>query len=125
MQMTLGDAFSRRKQINAQIDTWIRRLQLAGRDSKKYHTEAIEGADKFKPTPGTNKEYLRSYTIEECRAKIDELLKEDRELALRISLTNQKAKAKIIDFDGREREMTIPELLVLKNEIVPKLEKTV
>ena len=43
-------------------------------------------------------------------------------MALRISLTNQKAKAKIIDLEGNEVELTIPELIVLKNNIAPKLE---
>ncbi len=121
--LALGDAFSRRKQIEAQIDTWIRRLELAGRETLRFHTESIEGDEKFKPIAGTKKEFQRTYTIEECNNKIQELLKEDQELAIRISLTNQKAKAKLIDFDGQEKELTIPELLVLKNDIAPKLER--
>ena len=39
-------------------------------------------------------------------------------------MTNQKAKAKLVDLDGREVELTIPELLVLKNDIAPKLEQS-
>lgn len=123
MPMTLGDAFSRRKQIQAELEGWINRLRLAGIDTSKYQTKSIEGETKFNPIPGTIKEFKRNYTIEECRGKIDELIKEDQNLALRISLTNQKAKAILIDLDGTERELTIPELLVLKNDIAPKLEK--
>ncbi|MFX1255924.1 MAG: hypothetical protein ACFFCZ_30235 [Promethearchaeota archaeon] len=121
--MNLGDAFGRRKQIDAELERWINRLQLAGRDSLHYETKAIEGEGKFEATPGSSKEYTRVYTIEECLEKINALIKEDQELALRISLTNQLAKAKLIDLDGTERELTIPELLVLKNEIEPKREK--
>ncbi|MFX1535023.1 MAG: hypothetical protein ACFFDI_12430 [Promethearchaeota archaeon] len=121
--MNLGDAFGRRKQIDAELERWINRLQLAGRDSRHYETKVIEGEGKFAATPGSSKEYTRVYTIEECLEKIDSLIKEDQELALRISLTNQVAKAKLIDLDGTEKELTVPELLVLKNEIAPKKEK--
>jgi hypothetical protein len=121
--LTLGDAFSRRKQIEAGIQTWINRLKLAGRDTISFQTKKIEGDDKFKPIPGTKKDYDRNYTIEECRKRIQELIEEDKKLALRISLTNQVAKAKIIDLDGTEKELTVPELLVLKNDIAPKLEQ--
>ncbi|NHI94345.1 MAG: hypothetical protein EAX96_17770 [Candidatus Lokiarchaeota archaeon] len=124
MPLTLGDAFSRRKQIESEIQTWISRLNLAGMDTKTYQTKKIDGEDKFKPIPGTKKDFLRNYTIDECRNKIDELIKEDQKLAIRISITNQKAKAKIIDLNGIEKELTIPELLVLKNDIAPKLERT-
>ena len=37
-------------------------------------------------------------------------------------MTNQKARSKLIDLNGNEVELTIPELLVLKNDIAPKLE---
>lgn len=123
MPITLGDGFSRRKQIETEIKTWVSRLNLAGMDTVNYQTKKIDGEDKFKPVPGTKKDYLRNYTIEECRKKIDDLIKEDQKLAIRISITNQKAKAKIIDLDGTEKELTIPELLVLKNDIAPKLER--
>ena len=123
ISLTLGDAFSRRKQIESEIQNWINRLRLAGTDSVRYQTKAIEGPEKFKTVPGTKKDYFRNYTIEECRKKIEELIEEDKKLALRISLTNQKAKAKLIDLDGKEVELTIPELLVLKNDIAPKLEE--
>ena len=120
--LTLGDAFSRRKQIESELQNWTNRLKLAGTDTKRYETKAIDGADKFKPIPGTNKDYERNYTIEECRKKIEELIKEDRDLAMRISVTNQSAKAKIIDLEGTEKELSIPQLLVLKNDIAPKIE---
>ncbi len=131
--MTLGDGFARRKQIDAEIQTWINRLTLAGRDQYQYHTKSIgvveEGDDKnedrgepFKPIPGTKKQYERNYSIEECQENIERLIKEDRSLARRISLTNQKATAKLVDLDGTEKEMSIPELLVLRNDIAPKLE---
>ena len=51
------------------------------------------------------------------------MIEEDQKLALRISLTNQKAKSRLIDLDGNEVELTIPELLVIKNNIAPKLER--
>ena len=41
---------------------------------------------------------------------------------MRISLTNQRAKAKVVDLDGNEEELTVPELLVLKMDVIPKLE---
>jgi len=120
--MTLGDGFSRRKQVSSELDTWINRLRLAGRDSIRYQTEQIEGENKFKPIPGSVKDYKRNYTIQECNEKIQQLIEEDRKLALRISLTNQKAKSTMIDLKGKEVTLTIPELLVLKNDIAPKLE---
>ena len=89
--MTLGDGFSRRKQIESELETWMNRLRLAGRTSVKYQTKEIEGAFKFIPIPGTKNEYPRHYTIEECNEKIKELIEEDRILAMRISITNQKA----------------------------------
>ncbi|MBD3255690.1 MAG: hypothetical protein GF383_11405 [Candidatus Lokiarchaeota archaeon] len=123
MPLTLGDAFSRRKQIESQLENWFNRLSLAGRDTIQFQTKNIEGSDQFKPIPGSTKEYQRTYTIEECREKIDKLIEEDKNLALQISLTNQIAKAKMIDLNGTEKELTIPELLVLKNNIAPKIEQ--
>jgi len=123
MPITLGDAFSRRKQIESEINTWISRLNLAGTDTITYQTKKIDSDEKFKPIPGTKKDYIRNYSITECRNKISELIKEDQKLAIRISITNQKAKARIIDLDGIEKELTIPELLVLKNDIAPKFER--
>lgn len=58
----------------------------------------------------------------ECRAKLDALIKEDLVLAHRISITNQKASGTFVDLDGTEKTLTIPALLVLRNEIAPKLE---
>lgn len=120
--MNLGNAFARRKQIDAEITNWINRIKLSGRDTIQYRTKEIYSDEKLVPIPGSTKTYSRTYTIEECRKKLAELIKEDRELALQISLTNQTAKAKLIDLDGIEKELSIPELLVLKNEIAPKLE---
>lgn len=120
--MNLGDAFTRRKQIDNEIVTWTNRLKLAGRTNIVYQTRDIEGPKSFQVIPGTRKEFIRNYTIPECQAKITALIEEDKALARKISLTNQIAKAKIIDLDGTEKILTIPELLVLRNEIGPKLE---
>jgi len=123
MVITLGDGFSLRKQIEAELNNWINRLNLAGRNTIRYQTKTIEGENKFDNIPGSKKEFNRTYTVEECKAKIEELIEKDQKLALRISLTNQKAKAKLLDLNGNEIELTIPELLVLKNDIAPKLER--
>jgi hypothetical protein len=123
MTLTLGDAFARRKQINSKLDDWFNRLSLAGRNIIKYETKEIEGEDSFKPVPGTRTEYKRNYTIEECQRKIQALIEEDKILAKQISLTNQRAKANLTDLDENEISLTIPELLVLKNDIAPKLER--
>ena len=120
--MSLGDGFAKRKKIQAEIQTWINRLRLAGKEELSYTVKDIqEKVDKA--FPGTKKEFNRSYTIEECRNKIKSLLEEDKELALRISLTNQKARAKLLDINGLEKSLTIPELLILKNDILPKFEE--
>ncbi|NMC08392.1 MAG: hypothetical protein GYA24_24505 [Candidatus Lokiarchaeota archaeon] len=120
--MNLGDAFARRKQIDAEIENWLARLKLAGRDTLQYRTLSIENKDKLVPIPGSKREFKRTYSIEECLGKLKALIEEERVLALRISLTNQQAKAKLLDLDGIEKTLTIPELLVLKNDIAPKLE---
>ncbi|HME53381.1 MAG TPA: hypothetical protein VKM55_14250 [Candidatus Lokiarchaeia archaeon] len=119
--MNLGDAFIRRKQIATEIQTWTNRLQLAGKDTTQYYTKSIE-TPPYEPIPGTIKEYKRTYTIEECRAKLDTLIKEDLVLSHRISLTNQNASGTFQDLDGTVRTLTIPALLVLRNDIAPKLE---
>lgn len=121
--LTLGDAFNRRKKLSTDLQTWIGRLQSAGTVRRSYRTQAVEGADAFVPDTGTEKRSTRHYTIEECRAKIAEIIAEDRELALRISLTNQRATIEVEDLDGATRTYTIPELLVLKGDIIPKLEQ--
>jgi hypothetical protein len=120
--MNLGDGFSRRKQIDAELENWLARLRLAGRDTLQYRVASIENKDNLVPIPGSKKEFKRTYTIDESLEKIKMLIEEDRKLALRISLTNQQARAKVEDLDGTEKELTIPELLVLKNDIAPKLE---
>jgi hypothetical protein len=122
MTLTLGDAFSRRKQIESELEQWINRLNLSGKNSIRYETKSIEGDRAFESIPGTRKEYERNYSIEECQQKIQELIEEDKKLALQISLTNQKAFAQMINLEGKEVSLTIPELLVLKNDIAPKLE---
>ena len=50
------------------------------------------------------------------------MIKEDQILAHRISVTNQKASGTFIDLNGTEKTLTIPALLVLRNDIAPKLE---
>lgn len=121
--MTLGDAFNRRKKLAADLATWIGRLQSAGSVRRSFRTQAVDGPQAFVPDPGTEKSSTRHYTVEECRARIAEILEEDRDLALRISLTNQRAVAEVEDLDGKVRTYTIPELLVLKSDIIPKLEQ--
>ena len=121
--MTLGDGFNRRKKLAADLETWINRLTAAGRTRRTFRTKDIEGSKAFEPEPGSEKITTRHYTIEECRERIEEALAEDRELAMRISLTNQRAKAPLEELDGSVRELSIPELLVLKSDIIPKLER--
>lgn len=123
MGLSLGDAFTRRKKLAADLATWIGRLSASGSDVKKYRTKSIEGQGAFVPEPGTEKTAKRHYTITECRTRIAEILAEDRAIAQRISLTNQRAKAKVVDLDGLERELSVPELLVLKDDVIPKLEQ--
>lgn len=121
--MTLGDAFNRRKKLAADRQTWIGRLAASGTVRRSYRTHTLEGADAFTPYPGTEKSSTRHYTVEECRQRLAEIGAEDRELALRISLTNQSARAEVEDLDGQVRSYTIPELLVLKGDVIPALEQ--
>lgn len=121
--MNLGDAFNRRKKLGADLEQWINRLQQSGQDRCHYRTKSIEGGEAFVAEEGSKRVTTRHYTIEECTAKIDELLREDQDLALRISLTNQVASSELEDLDGKTRTLTVPELLVLKNDIIPKLEQ--
>src|ERR1051326_4163878 len=123
MAMTLGDAFNRRKKLGADLASWTHRLEQAGKETRLYRTKSTEGAEAFLPEPGSEKTTARHYTIEECQARIEELMREDRELALRISLTNQRAKSSVEDMEGVKRELSVPELLVLKNEIIPRMEQ--
>ncbi|MBV9852317.1 MAG: hypothetical protein JO250_21845 [Armatimonadetes bacterium] len=123
MAMTLSDGFNQRKKLGADLQSWIARLGQAGLDRRAYRTKSIEGEDAFVPEPGSEKVTTRHYTIAECQAHIDALLRADRDLALRISLTNQRARAQVVDLDNVLREYTVPELLVLKNEVIPKLEE--
>ena len=123
MRMSLGDAFNRRKKLAADLVSWTNRLKASGVTRRTYRTRAIEGANAFTPEPGSEKTTSRHYTVEECREKIRVILEEDRVLALRISLTNQAAKAEVEDLDGKTRMYSIPELLVLKDSIIPKMEE--
>lgn len=123
MSMNLGDAFNRRKKLSSDLAAWTNRLKSSGVTRRTFRTKAIEGNGAFSPEPGSEKSTMRHYTVEECRAKIREILDEDLVLALRISLTNQAARAEVEDLDGRRRTFTIPELLVLKDSIIPKLEE--
>ena len=122
-KITLSDGFSLRKAIASELETWMNRLRLAGRKTNRYQSKEIEGDKKFTAIPGSLTEYPRHYTIPECNEKIKELIEEDRKLAMRISVTNQKAKALMKDLEGNDVELTIPALLVLKNDIAPKLER--
>jgi hypothetical protein len=122
MRLTLGDAFNRRKKLAADLQNWTARLKLSGAVRRSYRTKAIEGGDAFVPEPGSEKTTTRHYTVEECRGKMRDIIEEDRTLALRISLTNQRARAEVEDLEGRTREYSIPELLVMKDDIIPKLE---
>ena len=122
--LTLGDAFNRRKKLAADLAAWVGRLQSAGAVRRSYRTRAIEGASAFTPDPGSEKSSTRHYTVEEARAKIGEILAEDRSLALRISVTNQRARTEIEDLDGVVRSYTVPELLVIKDDIIPKMEQS-
>jgi hypothetical protein len=121
--LTLGDAFNRRKKLAADLQNWINRLGLAGTERRSYRTAALEGDAAYQPDPGTEKVSTRQYTVEECRERIAAILEEDQELALRISRTNQQARAEIEDLGGRLRVLSIPELLVLKGDAIPKLEQ--
>ncbi|MFC3519243.1 hypothetical protein ACFPZ0_07430 [Streptomonospora nanhaiensis] len=120
--MTVGDAFNRRKKLAADLQSWINRLKLAGAERRTYRTAALDGDGAYRPAPGTEKTTTRSYTVQECRERIAAVLAEDERLALRISRTNQRARAEIEDLDGTVRELSIPELLVLKDDVIPKLE---
>lgn len=121
--MTLGDAFNRRKKLSADLQSWINRLSLAGNERRSYRTKVLEGDQAYQPEPGTEKSTSRQYTVQECRDRIAEILREDQLLALRISRTNQQARAEIEDLDGTIRTLSIPELLVLKDDAIPKLEQ--
>lgn len=120
--MTLGDAFNRRKKLASDRQTWIGRLAASGSVRRSYRTQAIEGSGAFAPDAGSEKSSTRHYTVDECRQRLLEIGVEDRELALRISLTNQSARAEVEDLDGQVRSYSIPELLVLKGDIIPALE---
>ena len=124
MKMTLGDGFNRRKKLQADLLAWTNRLKVSGGTKRTYRTRAIEGASAFTPEPGSEKTTARHYTVEECRDRIRAILDEDRALALRISLTNQAARAEVEDLDGQTRSYTIPELLVMKDDIIPKMEES-
>lgn len=124
MNLTLGDAFNRRKKLAADLEAWTGRLKSAGATRRAYRTRAIEGASAFTPDAGSEKSSTRHYTVDECREKIRAILEEDRSLALRISLTNQRARAEVEDLEGQVRSYTIPELLVMKDDIIPKIEQS-
>lgn len=122
VEMNLGDGFSRRKQIQNEFKVWLNRLSLSGREESKFSVLKL-GDSEEQAMPGSSKKYGRNFTIEECLEKLKDLIEEDKILSKRISLTNQQAKAIALDLDGNEVELTIPELIVLKNDIAPKLEE--
>src|SRR5215510_11051890 len=110
MRMTLGDAFNRRKKLAGDIEAWTNRLKSSGATKRTYRCKTIEGSGAFTPEPGSEKTTSRHYTVEECREKLRQILEEDRVLALRISLTNQSAKAEVEDLAGQTATYTVPEL---------------
>lgn len=123
MTMTLGDAFNRRKKLANDLASWVNRLGLAGKERRTFRTKELEGDGAYVAEPGTEKQTHREYTVAECRERIAAILAEDEELALRISRTNQRARAEITGLDGSVRTLSIPELLVLKDDTIPKLEQ--
>jgi hypothetical protein len=123
MRLSLGDAFNRRKKLSADLTAWTNRLKSSGTTRRSFRCRAIDGDGSFEPEPGSEKTTSRHYTVEECRERIAAILTEDRELALRISRTNMMATAEVEDLDGATRSYTIPELLVLKDSIIPKMEE--
>jgi len=123
MKLTLGDAFNRRKKLASDLTSWTNRLKSSGHTKRTYRCHAIEGNTAFTPEPGSEKTTSRHYTVDECRTKIREILEEDRALALRISRTNQAARAEVQELDGTVKGYTVPELLVLKDSIIPKMEE--
>ena len=48
---------------------------------RSFRTLAVDGSSAFVAEPGTEKSSTRHYTVDECRAKIDAIIAEDRELA--------------------------------------------
>jgi hypothetical protein len=123
--LTLGDAFNRRKKLAADLEAWTNRLKAAGAVRRSFRTKAVDGENAFVAEPGTEKRSTRHYTVEESREKIAEILTEDRALALRISRTNQSVRVDLEDLEGNVRSYTIPELLVLKDDVIPKLEAAI
>lgn len=120
-EMNLGDGFSRRKQIQSEFDVWLNRLSLAGREETHFSTKEL-GDSEENAVVGSLRKFGRNFSIEECLSKLDDLLEEDKTLAKRISLTNQQARAVVMNIEGNKLlTLTIPELIVLKNDITPKL----
>ena len=123
MRLSLGDAFNRRKKLSADLTAWTNRLKSSGTTRRSFRCHSIDGDGSFEPEPGSEKTTSRHYTVEECRERIAAILTEDRQLALRISRTNMMATAEVEDIDGGTRSYTIPELLVLKDSVIPKMEE--
>ena len=117
--MTLGDAFNRRKKLAADLQSWIGRLGLAGTERRTYRTSTLDGDAAYRPDPGTEKVSTRQYTVQECQEKIAAILDEDEQLTLRISRTNQQARAEIEDLSGRTRVLSIPERGSLDSRSLP------
>lgn len=122
-KLTLGDAFNRRKKLAGDIEAWTNRLKSSGHTKRTYRSKEIDGKHAFTPEPGSEKTTTRHYTIEECRERLREAIAEDQQLALRISRTNQVARAEVEDLTGKTATYSIPELLVLKDSIIPKMEE--
>ena len=60
MRMTLGDAFNRRKKLDADLTSWTNRLKAAGHTKRTYRCKTIEGTSAFVPEPGSEKVTTRS-----------------------------------------------------------------
>ncbi|NUM36983.1 MAG: hypothetical protein HUU50_20780 [Candidatus Brocadiae bacterium] len=117
--MNLSDAFTRRKEIQEEISLWTNRLEVSGCNRKVYllDTEKKEVALK--------EANYREYTIEECLQSLHNLMQEDKNLAIRISKTNARVEVELEDFDGQIRKVSIAELLILKESIIPNMQKIV
>ncbi len=117
--MNLSDAFTRRKEIQEEISLWTNRLECSGINKKIYLLDAEKKEIALKEAT------YREYTIEECLQALHNLMEEDKNLAIRISKTNARVEVELEDFDGNIRKVSIAELLILKESIIPNMQKIV
>lgn len=114
--MNLSDAFTRRKEIQEEIKLWTTRLSQSGTNSKVYNL------DPNKKEISIISIIERQYTIEECIHALNKLMEEDKSLAVRISKTNSKIEVDLEDYEGNIRKVSIAELLILKDSIIPNMQ---